>query len=238
MTSKKLSNNETDEEMATSSSSLSDSYQTQNYHQDHQTVTYVDGVQSNQQIQVGHSFCGCLCDMRRAVVIVSFINLFLIVVYTINEITNKLILHDPSTTSSHDNSTTSSHDNTTASSSSSSSTNTTTTSTTTAAFYQYTIMGTILMCLQCVAPFCSMYGAINFNIYYFTIPVFVYTVQFVIVLSAVIKHSPNNDIVQMIVAIVSNVLYLYPHFVYIIENVNGTMTKSNYPNVKQSICCV
>ena len=84
-----------------------------------------------------------------------------------------------------------------------------------------------IMGAQILASLCGITGGIKFHVPLTAISAVAYVVYLVM------------DLIHFNVGgIIYHGLFLYPHVFFIQEVRNGIMTESNYPNEKQSCCCV
>lgn len=84
-----------------------------------------------------------------------------------------------------------------------------------------------------IVSFVGIFGALYFNIYMVGVAGLMYGAQALYFFITIFAVSP---------VVIGNVIlaacFAYPHYFFIQESRNGSMTKANYPNEKQSCCCV
>eukprot|EP00977_Amphora_coffeiformis_P020049 scaffold7808_cov184-Amphora_coffeaeformis.AAC.28 len=88
-------------------------------------------------------------------------------------------------------------------------------------------VGLAIMGVQIVAALCGIAGGMKFNVILTAVAGLSYTITFAMGLVSL-----------NLAGLVYNGFFLYPHILFVQEIRNGIMTEANYPNEKQSCCCV
>lgn len=162
--------------------------------------------------QSAHRCCGGCCDVRRAVVIVNSIQLFLL---SFALITSSILLHvsrNPDQYSDMDG-------------------NGVTDDEMTEFYTEIGSVNWLFVCIRIVtgifASLGGIYGAIQFR----SIPIAICGVWYVVYAILALITLNEGDFVYYL-------FFAYPHYFLFQEIRQGIMTKENYPNVEQSCCCV
>jgi len=167
----------------------------------------------------GHSCCGGCCDVRRAVIIICIINIVGNTIIMLLSATTKSMAHGIANgiaTFDDDMFNSQAADQ----------------SVQTLDSELNSFM--IIEFARIVAAGLAMLGAFTFNKYLVAINV----ISLLVRLSIYIYVRMYASVGSIIVGLLINGLFLYPHVFLILYIHNGIMTKENYPYERQSCCCV